>query len=48
MRAEVLGAAWAAAVMSSLRVWAEQGAGQASLDECFDEALRSVYELPWG
>lgn len=48
VRAEVLGAAWAAAVMSSLRVWAEQGAGQASLEECFDEALRSVYDLPWG
>ena len=48
VRAEVLGAAWAAAVMSSLRVWAEQGAGQASLDECFDEELRSVYDIPWG
>mgnify|MGYP001618110835 FL=1 len=48
VRAEVLGAAWAAAVLSSLRVWAEQGAGQASLEQCFDEALRSIYDLPWG
>lgn len=48
VRADVLGAAWAAAVLSALRVWAEHGAGHASLQECFDDALGSVYNLPWG
>ncbi|UWF78459.1 MULTISPECIES: TetR/AcrR family transcriptional regulator [Microbacterium] len=45
--ADILGAAYAAAVLSSLRVWAEQGAGQASLEAQFDEALRSIHQLPW-
>ncbi|WP_309064444.1 TetR/AcrR family transcriptional regulator [Microbacterium sp.] len=48
IRADILGAAYAAAVMSSLRVWAEQGAGQASLEEQFRGALRSIHDLPWG
>ncbi|MGB3732764.1 TetR/AcrR family transcriptional regulator [Microbacterium sp.] len=48
IRADILGAALAAAVLSSLRVWAEQGAGQASLEAQFDQALRSIHDLPWG
>ncbi|MBY6060978.1 TetR/AcrR family transcriptional regulator [Microbacterium esteraromaticum] len=48
IRADILGAALAAAVLSALRVWAEQGAGQASLEAAFDQALRSIHDLPWG
>ncbi|WP_417553982.1 TetR/AcrR family transcriptional regulator [Microbacterium sp.] len=48
IRADILGAALAAAVLSSLRVWAEHGAGQASLEAQFDQALRSIHDLPWG
>lgn len=48
IRADVLGSALATAVLSSLRVWAEQGAGQASLEAQFDAALRSIHDLPWG
>lgn len=48
IRADILGAAIAAAVLSSLRVWAEHGAGHASLEAQFDEALSSIHDLPWG
>jgi AcrR family transcriptional regulator len=48
IRADILGSALATAVLSSLRVWAEQGAGQASLETQFDQALRSIHDLPWG
>jgi len=48
IRADILGSALASAVLSSLRVWAERGAGQASLEAQFDEALRSIHDLPWG
>ncbi|WP_298864349.1 TetR/AcrR family transcriptional regulator [uncultured Microbacterium sp.] len=48
IRADILGAALATAVLSSLRVWAEHGAGQASLEAQFDQALRSIHDLPWG
>jgi len=48
IRADILGSALATAVLSSLRVWAEQGAGQASLEAQFDHALRSIHDLPWG
>lgn len=48
IRADILGSALATAVLSSLRVWAEQGAGQASLEAQFDSALRSIHDLPWG
>lgn len=48
IRADILGAALAAAVLSALRVWAEQGAGEASLEAAFDQALRSIHDLPWG
>jgi len=47
VRADIVGSAWATAVLSSLRVWAERGAGQASLPEQFDQALRSIHDLPW-
>ncbi|MFE6733793.1 TetR/AcrR family transcriptional regulator [Microbacterium sp. NPDC057650] len=46
--ADILGAACAAAVLSSIRVWAEKGAGQASLEAQFDAALRCIHDLPWG
>lgn len=48
IRADILGSALATAVLSSLRVWAEQGAGQASLESQFDQALLSIHRLPWG
>lgn len=48
IRADILGAALATAVLSSLRVWAQQGAGHVSLEAQFDEALRSIHDLPWG
>ncbi|MFS0852244.1 TetR/AcrR family transcriptional regulator [Microbacterium sp. 179-I 3D4 NHS] len=47
VRAHVLGAAHAAAVLSSLRVWAEQGAGRGAPDRVLREALRCIYDLPW-
>ncbi|MBW1637948.1 TetR/AcrR family transcriptional regulator [Microbacterium resistens] len=46
--ADILGSACATAVLSAIRVWAEDGAGQASLEARFDEALRSIHALPWG
>ncbi|CAI7642639.1 unnamed protein product, partial [Penicillium discolor] len=39
MRADVLGAAQAAAVMSALRVWAEEGAGRGTPESVLHEAL---------
>lgn len=47
LRAAVTGAAYAGAVMAALRVWAVHGAGQGSLEERFDEALRYAHDLPW-
>jgi len=47
VKADVLGAAYAAAVLSSLRGWAEQGAGQGTPEALLQEALRDVYGLPW-
>lgn len=48
IRADILGAAHAAAVMTSLRVWAQQGAGRSSPDALLHEAFRAVHRLPWG
>ena len=48
MKADILGAAHAAAVLSSLRVWAEQGAGQGAPEAVLLEALGSIHDLPWG
>lgn len=47
MRADVLGAAFAAAVLSSLRVWAEQGAGRGTPEAVLQEALTAIHDLPW-
>ncbi|MDX2398143.1 TetR/AcrR family transcriptional regulator [Microbacterium algeriense] len=47
LRADVLGAAFAAAVLSSLRAWAEQGAGRGTPEAVLQEALSSIHELPW-
>ena len=47
IRADILGAAYAAAVLSSLRVWAEQGAGHSSLETLFRQALAAIHDLPW-
>lgn len=47
IRADILGAAHAAAVLSSLRVWAERGAGHGSPESLFEEALASIHDLPW-
>ena len=47
IRADLLGSAFATAVLSSLRVWAEHGAGQASLEAQFNDALRAIHDLPW-
>lgn len=48
IRADILGAAYAAALMSSLRVWAEHGAGLGTPEAVLDEALRSVEGMRWG
>lgn len=42
MRAEVLGAAWAGAVMAALREWAQRGAGRASIRELLQEAAEII------
>ncbi|WP_309102087.1 TetR/AcrR family transcriptional regulator [Microbacterium sp.] len=47
IRADILGAAHAAAVLSSLRVWAEQGAGQVSVESVLRDALGTIHDLPW-
>ncbi len=47
IRSDILGAAHAAAVLSSLRVWAEQGAGQASVEHVLLDALGTIHDLPW-
>ncbi|WP_243225361.1 TetR/AcrR family transcriptional regulator [Microbacterium sp. CIAB417] len=48
IRADILGAAHAAAVLSSLRVWAEQGAGRGSVETVLLDALGTIHDLPWG
>lgn len=47
IRADILGAAHAAAVLSSLRVWAEQGAGRGMPETVLREALAMIHDLPW-
>ena len=47
LKADILGAAHAAAVLSSLRVWAEQGAGRGSPETVLQEALGTIHDLPW-
>lgn len=48
LRADILGAAHAAAVLSSLRVWAEQGAGREAPEAVLREALAIIHDLRWG
>jgi len=48
VRADILGAAYAAALISSLRVWAEEGAGARTPDAVLDGALRDADDLRWG
>ena len=48
IRADILGAAHAAALFSSLRVWAEQGAGRGTPSALLDGALRGIDDLRWG
>lgn len=47
IRAEILGAAHAAAVLSSLRVWAEQGAGYSAPETALGDALQNLDDLRW-
>ncbi|GAA2927105.1 TetR family transcriptional regulator [Microbacterium luteolum] len=47
VRADILGAAHAAAVLSSLRVWAEHGAGQGTPEAVLLRALGTIHDLPW-
>jgi hypothetical protein len=47
IRADVVGAAFAAAVLSSLRVWAEQGAGRGTPEAVLHDALAVIHDLPW-
>ncbi|MFT4156601.1 MAG: TetR/AcrR family transcriptional regulator [Microbacterium sp.] len=47
IHADILGAAYAAALFSSLRVWAEQGAGFGTPESTLDEALRGLDDLSW-
>ncbi|MEU4015959.1 TetR/AcrR family transcriptional regulator [Microbacterium sp. NPDC028030] len=47
IRADILGAAHAAAVLSALRVWAEQGAGLGTPEAVLKDALGAIHDLPW-
>ncbi|WP_435744502.1 TetR/AcrR family transcriptional regulator [Microbacterium sp. PMB16] len=47
LKADILGSAHAAAVLSSLRVWAEQGAGRGSPEAVLREGLGTIHDLPW-
>lgn len=48
IRADVLGAAYAVVVLSSLRVWAEGGAGHGSPLAQLQHALPRITDLHWG
>lgn len=45
--ADILGAAHATAVLSSLRVWAEHGAGLGSPETVLQDTLGAIHNLPW-
>ncbi|OAN43350.1 TetR/AcrR family transcriptional regulator [Microbacterium sp. H83] len=47
VRADILGAAYAAAVLASLRVWAETGAGRGTPEAVLVDAFETIRELPW-
>jgi AcrR family transcriptional regulator len=44
---DIIGAAHAAALLSSLRAWAEQGAGFGTPEAMLDAALRGIGDLRW-
>lgn len=46
-RSDIVGAAYAAALLSSLRVWAEQGAGVGTPEVTLDGALLGIDDLRW-
>jgi len=48
IKADILGAAYAAAMFSSLRVWAEHGAGLGAPEGVLQDAFRAINDLPWG
>ena len=45
--ADILGAAYATAVLSALRVWAERGAGHGTPESLAQDALGGIHHLPW-
>lgn len=45
--ADILGAAYAAALLSALRVWAERGAGHGTPESLTQDALAMIHDLPW-
>lgn len=47
IKADILGSALATAVLSSLRVWAERGAGTGSPDAVLKDAFHAISDLPW-
>lgn len=47
IHADIVSAAHAAALFSSLRVWAEQGAGFGAPETMLDGALRGIDDLRW-
>lgn len=47
IHADIVAAAHAAALFSSLRVWAEQGAGSGTPEVTLDSALRGIDDLRW-
>lgn len=47
IHADIVGAAHAAALLSSLRVWAEQGAGFEAPEHTLDGALRDIDDVSW-
>jgi AcrR family transcriptional regulator len=47
IHSDIVGAAYAAALFSSLRVWAEQGAGFGPPENTLDGALRGIDDLRW-
>ena len=48
IRADVVGAAYAGALLSSLRIWAVRGAWQSTPEQVLDEAVAVVHEVRWG
>lgn len=47
VHSDIIGAAYAAALFSSLRVWAEHGAGFGAPETTLDGALRGIDDLRW-